>query len=76
MRSYGQVCHVDDTLVQLEKLLKPNTGRIYFSEHVLDDDQTWRRILQRAVAPWWVTFSNGCNCDRYVMFLRFVDPAL
>lgn len=64
-----EVFHVEETLGQLEKLLKPNTGRIYFSEHVLDDDQTWRRILQRVVAPWWVTFSNGCNCDRQTLHM-------
>mmetsp|Transcript_9491 Transcript_9491/g.34808 ORF Transcript_9491/g.34808 Transcript_9491/m.34808 type:complete len:301 (-) Transcript_9491:1059-1961(-) len=66
------LCEVHDvraTLQQLDKLLRPDTGRIYFSEHVLDEDQTLRRLMQHLLHPWWVTFSNGCNCNRRTLHL-------
>ena len=36
----------------LDQLLKPG-GTAYFSEHVRDEDGTWRARLQDILAPWW-----------------------
>ena len=58
------LCEVDDPvsfLRTVDSLLKPG-GRVYFSEHVLEDSG-WRRTLQHLVAPWWALVSDGCHCE-------------
>lgn len=39
-------------------------GVLFFQEHVLDDDNGFRRALQRLWNPIWSVISDGCNCDR------------
>ena len=53
----------DAILAQVDALLKPG-GRVFFCEHVAYPRGSWRRILQRAIAPWWARVSDGCHCDR------------
>jgi SAM-dependent methyltransferase len=60
------LCEVDDlsqTLICLKKILKPK-GKIFFCEHVLDQDQEFVSILQRLLNGWWRRVSGGCNCNR------------
>ena len=37
---------------------------VYFSEHVRDEDGTFRAFLQDFLAPWWQFASDGCVCNR------------
>lgn len=60
------LCEVDDQahcLRLCHDLLKPG-GRLYFVEHVLDEQHAWRGVLQSVVNPWWRVVSGGCNCNR------------
>eukprot|EP00619_Florenciella_sp_RCC1007_P010405 CAMPEP_0205912586 /NCGR_PEP_ID=MMETSP1325-20131115/5939_1 /ASSEMBLY_ACC=CAM_ASM_000708 /TAXON_ID=236786 /ORGANISM="Florenciella sp., Strain RCC1007" /LENGTH=291 /DNA_ID=CAMNT_0053279309 /DNA_START=150 /DNA_END=1026 /DNA_ORIENTATION=- len=59
------LCEVDDPysfLKTIDALLKPG-GRVFYSEHVLEDGG-WKRALQKFCAPWWALVSDGCHCDR------------
>jgi len=47
----------------VDTLLHPETGHIYFSEHVGCPQGTWRRCLQDWINPFWRTLSHGCNCN-------------
>ncbi|CAD7962758.1 unnamed protein product [Amoebophrya sp. A120] len=62
------LCMVDDVekiLQDLKRLLKPETGRIFFSEHVAAlPRNSWRRKRQDWLNPWWARVSDGCNCNR------------
>lgn len=58
-----EVPDVDGTLVRVKALLKTG-GRCYFSEHVYDEENAWRAVLQTIVSPWWRVVSGGCNADR------------
>ena len=60
------LCEVPDpkaAVARCRALLRPG-GRVYFCEHVLDQDVPLRRALQRAINPWWSVVSDGCNCNR------------
>lgn len=66
------LCEVDDvrsTLDAVDKLLKPGTGTVYFSEHVACERGTWTRTLQDAFNPPWKTLSGGCNMNRETLRL-------
>ena len=58
-----EVPDVDETLVRVKALLKKG-GRCYFSEHVYDEENMWRAVIQTLVSPWWRVVSGGCNADR------------
>jgi len=64
---FGNVlCEIPDYEKAIEKaykLLKPG-GRIYFSEHILDEGNFWRVPLQKFMQHWWFTISAGCDCAR------------
>lgn len=61
------LCEVEDqmsTLKAIDQLLKPGTGRIYFSEHVACPHGYWMHRVQHWINPWWHTISGGCNINR------------
>eukprot|EP00041_Stephanoeca_diplocostata_P011229 m.182670 g.182670 ORF g.182670 m.182670 type:complete len:259 (-) comp18467_c0_seq2:345-1121(-) len=50
-------------LRELDRLLKPG-GRVYFSEHVREEDGTWAATLQDWFKVPWEIVSDGCCCNR------------
>lgn len=53
-------------ITEVDRLLKPG-GRVYFSEHVLDGEGSWRRFFQQKMRPWWFVVSGGCDCARPIL---------
>ena len=54
---------LDATLAELHRILKPG-GRLYFIEHVVADEGTWLRLLQKGIRPLWQPLADGCRPDR------------
>jgi SAM-dependent methyltransferase len=59
-----EVPSVSSTLQEVHKLLRPNTGRLYFCEHIGCQQGSWRRWIQDCINPLWRHLSGGCNCNR------------
>ena len=61
-----EVPNQNEIFLLLDQLLKPGTGRVYFSEHVLADPMKhpWLHLLQHVINPVWSRISDGCNCNR------------
>ena len=57
------VPHLDETLVELRRILKPG-GRLLFIEHVAAPPDTWLYTLQRTIQPAWTCLGDGCRPDR------------
>eukprot|EP00392_Amoebophrya_sp_AT5.2_P017532 g17905.t1 len=62
------LCMVPDpekVISDLRKVLRPSTGRLYFSEHVgFLPKNSWRRWRQERLNSWWERVSDGCCCNR------------
>ncbi len=59
------LCTVRDperALAEIGRVLKPG-GRLLFLEHVRSDDPAVAR-WQNRLAPIWLRFGHGCNCNR------------
>jgi SAM-dependent methyltransferase len=64
---FGNVmCEVHDQesfLKDIDRILKPG-GKIVFMEHIRYPDETFLGWFQDIFNLWWVTASDGCNCNR------------
>lgn len=61
------LCEVEDqasTLDAVNLLLRPGTGRVYFSEHVACCAGSWKRRFQEIINPLWRVVSGSCNMQR------------
>jgi ubiquinone/menaquinone biosynthesis C-methylase UbiE len=60
------MCTVDDpaqVLAEVDRVLRPG-GPVGVLEHVVAQDRTWTRRVQRVIAPVWPRVAGGCRCDR------------
>mmetsp|Transcript_5512 Transcript_5512/g.9711 ORF Transcript_5512/g.9711 Transcript_5512/m.9711 type:complete len:303 (-) Transcript_5512:3-911(-) len=61
------LCEVNDvgeTVKVLDKVLKRG-GCVYYSEHVIDDESSFRRRIQLSfIGKLWSLISDGCHCER------------
>ena len=49
-------------LAEVRRVLKPD-GKLYLLEHVRSN-RRWLGRLQDRLAPWWHTWTEGCNLNR------------
>ena len=54
---------LDATLAELHRILKPG-GALFFIEHVVANEGSWLRLLQKAIKPVWRPLADGCHPDR------------
>jgi SAM-dependent methyltransferase len=60
------MCEIPDQeagMREVARLLKPG-GRVYFSEHVIEEKPSIARAVQQGVNWWWVVVTAGCHCNR------------
>ena len=58
------VVNQTQTLLEIQRVLKPHTGRYLFWEHVLSDDDNLLALQQRLLSPLQSIIADGCHLDR------------
>ena len=61
------LCSVTDqqrALSEIQRVLKPNTGKYLFWEHVLSEDDSSLAIQQRVLSPIQTFVADGCHLNR------------
>jgi ubiquinone/menaquinone biosynthesis C-methylase UbiE len=58
------VVNQTQTLLEIQRVLKPTTGRYLFWEHVLSDDDNFLALQQRLLSPLQSIVADGCHLDR------------
>ena len=61
------LCSVTDqqrALSEIQRVLKPNTGKYLFWEHVLSEDDSSLAIQQRVLSPIQTVVADGCHLNR------------
>lgn len=58
------VVNQNQALSEIQRVLKPHTGRYLFWEHVLADDDNFLALQQRLLNPLQTVVADGCHLDR------------
>lgn len=58
------VVNQTQALLEIQRVLKPHTGRYLFYEHVLSDDDNFLALQQRLLSPLQSVVADGCHLDR------------
>ena len=69
------LCEIPDVgaaLAEMDRLLKEG-GRVYFCEHIRSSG--WLGAVQDCLNWWWVTVSDGCNCNRRTLEVIQAQPS-
>ena len=61
------LCSVTDqqrALSEIQRVLKPNTGKYLFWEHVLSENDTGLMVQQKVLSPLQTLVADGCHLNR------------
>ena len=72
------LCSVTDqyrALQEIARVLKPNTGKYLFWEHVLSENDTGLMVQQKVLSPLQTLVADGCHLNRRTG-INIVDSGL